>query len=56
MIHFGLLHMFRKITDIRKLIERLTAESKANANNPAVHANAEAELKNLKNFKMAYEL
>ncbi len=30
MIHFGLLHMFRKVTDIRKLIDRLEEEKKLN--------------------------
>lgn len=34
MIHFGLLHMFRKVTDIRKMIDRLNEEFKMNSKNP----------------------
>ncbi len=56
MIHFGLMHSIRKYTDVRKLIDRLNQEKKENSADPNFVQKAEAELKTLKAFRIAYEL
>lgn len=56
MIHFGLMHSIRKYVDVRKLIDRLSQEKKANSADASFVNKAEAELKNLKAFRIAYEL
>lgn len=56
MIHFGLLHSIRKYTDVRKLIDRLSQDKKEQAADASYVAKAEAELKNMKAYRIAYEL
>ena len=59
MIHFGLLHTMRKYQDVKKLMDRLKEEKKAIEGQPGQERTVEkydAELKNLRNFRIAFEL
>ena len=57
MIHFGLLHTFRKYQDIMKMMDRLKEERKAHeGGSQDTLSKFDHELKILRNFRIAYEL
>jgi hypothetical protein len=57
MIHFGLLHTFRKYQDIMKMMDRLKEERKAHeGGSQDMLSKFDHELKILRNFRIAYEL
>ncbi len=56
MIHFGLMHTFRKYTDVRKMIDRLKQDQEQVGGDPHLLSKIENELKVLKSFRMTYEL
>lgn len=56
MIHFGLMHTIKKYQDVRKLVDRLKEDKQAYQNNPEVCKKIDNELKNLRSFRLAFEL